>query len=156
MKKLIINNTFAAGYPDNFHEMDSRELKKFYGCAGNRCGIYDEENHMAIMITWVKPKLLGFLTDERTVLNGAKTQMRRNLPSYCQVDAMKRMIAGCDAIGDRFEYIPAGTDILQYGDLYVFKFDKIYYAIQLIARMNSFTQSQKEIEEFLQSIAVAA
>ena len=155
MNKLVINNTFAAGYTDGFHVMRRNELKRFYGCDENRCGIYDEESHVAIMVTWIKPRLLGFLTDERSILNGAKTQMKRNLMNYCKVDAMKRMIAGCEAVGDRFEYIVDGTDIMQYGDLYVFKFNKTYYAIQLIARKNRFEESQNKIEEFLQSMAAA-
>lgn len=154
MKRLVINQTFAADYFEDFHEMTGTELTKFYGCAGNRCGIYDEGSHMAVIVTWMKPKL-AFLTDERSVLKGAETQMKRNLQDYRHLDTMNIEIAGCRAIGNRFAYTVNGTDVVQYGDLYVFKYNKLYYAVQLIARKENFDASRCEMEKFLQSMAVA-
>ena len=153
MKKIVINQTFAADYFEDFHEMTGTELARFYGCAGNRCGIYDEEAHTAIIVTWTKPKL-AFLTDERSVLKGAEMQLKRNLQDYRHVETLNTEIAGCQAIGNRFEYTVNGTDIVQYGDLYVFKYNKLYYGIQLIARKEGFDASQKEMERFLQSVAL--
>ncbi len=152
MKRLVINDTFAAAYSDGFHEMNSSELIKFYGSDSNRCGIYDEDSHTALIITWTTPKL-GFLADARSVLNGAKARMKHSLQNYSHVDTMHREIAGCTAIGERFEYTANCTDIVQYGDLYVFKYNKLYYGIQLVARKESFEESQREMEQFLQSLA---
>ncbi len=152
MKKLVINNTFATDYYEDFHEMSGRELKKFYGCDADRCGIYDKEAHTAIIVTWTKPKL-ALLTDKRSVLKGAEMQLKHNLQDYKHVETLNTEIAGCQAIGNRFEYTANGTDVVQYGDLYVFKYNKLYYGIQLIARKEGFDMSQGDMEKFLQAMA---
>ena len=118
MKKLVINQTLTGKLLEGFHEMDSGELIKFYGSDANRCGLYDEERHMAVIVSWNKPKLLGFLADERAAVKGAEARFRRNLQNYRHVDTLNRKIAGRQAVGVRFEYNPDGTDIVQYGELY--------------------------------------
>lgn len=154
MKKLVINQTLTGKLLEGFHEMDSGELIKFYGSDANRCGLYDEERHMAVIVSWNKPKLLGFLADERAAVKGAEARFRRNLQNYRHVDTLNATIAGRQAVGVRFEYNPDGTDIVQYGELYAFKHERVYYFMQVIGRKERFEEDQRLEDEFIRSVTV--
>ena len=154
MKKnvLTINHTLSATYPDGFREMSSVELKKFFRTDASRCGVHDKDRHMIMNVCWTKPGILGFMTDERLILNGAETQLSRHLQRYRRVDRLSREIMGYPAIGIRFEYTVTETDIIQYSDLYVVKAGKVYYAAQSIGRKENFAQDQELMEDFLNSM----
>lgn len=155
MKKANINNALTAEYTESFVEMNSAELKKFFITDKGRCGFHDEDRHMILNVAWTKPGILGFLTDERSVLRGAEMRLRHNIPTYHKIGDISAEIADCKAIGIRFEYKVIGADVIQYSDLYVFKLGKMYYSPQLIARKDDFEVSQFEMDEFLGSIKSA-
>ena len=153
MKNILsVNHTFSASYPDGFHEMNSAELKKFFRSDASRCGIYDQDRHTIINICWVKPVLFGFMTTERSVLRGAEMRLENSLQQYCLTERLSREIMGLPAIGIRFRYTVTHTDIIQHSDLYVVKFGKRYYAVQIIGREENFVQDQELMEDFLNSM----
>ena len=155
MKKnvLTINNTLSAVYPDGFCEMSSVELKKFFMSDASRCGVHDKDRHMILNICWTKPGILGFLTDERSILNGAETRLSHHLQGYRRIDRLSREIMGYPAIGIRFEYKVTDTDIIQHSDLYVVKVGKVYYAVQSIGRKENPAQDQQLTEDFIDSMS---
>ena len=152
MKKANINNALTAEYPESFKEMNSTELKRFFVTDKGRCGFHDTDRHMVLNVAWTKPGILGFLTDERSVLRGAEMRLKYNLPTYHKTEDLSAEIAGCKAIGISFEYQVINTDIIQRSDLYVFKFGKAFYSPQIIARKDVFEDSRRIMEKFLGSI----
>ncbi len=156
MKKLMINRSLSGAFPEGFHEMDRHELIKYFAGDTDRCGIHDENRHVILSVSWSKPGFLGFLTDERSVLNGARLRLKLHLQRYRRLEKLNREIASRPAVGIRFEYQVTGTEFMQYSDLYVFKLGKLIYAVQLVARKECFEESQLLSEEFLRSIAVPA
>lgn len=157
MKNLLsINNTLSATYPDGFHEMNSAELKKFFRSDASRCGVHDKDRHIIWNVCWVKPALLGLVTTKRSVLRGAELRLENSLQRYCMVERLSREIMGIPAIGIRFEYKVTDTDIIQYSDFYIVKYNKVYYAVQIIGRKENFAANRQLNEEFLRSMAVSA
>ncbi len=154
MKNLVINQKLTGTMLEGFHEMDSSELIKFYGSSANRCGLYDEERHMVVIVTWHKPMLFGFLTNERSEIMRAESSLRRRLQDFRHIDTLNATIADHPAFGIRFEYNADHTDIIQYGDLYAFKIEKTYYYIQIIGRKERFEESQRLADEFIRSVTV--
>ena len=152
---LTINHTLSATYPDGFHEMNSTELKKFFRSDASRCGVYDEDRHVIINVCWVKPGLLGFMTNERSVLRGAEMRLENSLQQYCLLERLDRKIMGLPAIGIRFTYTVTNTNITQHSDLYVVKLGKVYYAVQIIGRKESFAQDQQLMDAFLDSMTAS-
>ena len=108
---------------------------------------------MILNVCWTKPGILGFLTDERSILNGAETRLSRHLQGYRRIDRLSREIMGLPAIGIRFEYKVTDTDIIQYSDLYVVKAGKVYYAAQSIGRKENAAQDQQLTEDFIDSMS---
>ena len=158
MKKnvLTINNTLSAIYPDGFCEMSNVELKKFFRTDASRCGVHDKDRHMIMNVCWTKPGILGFMTDERSIRNGAETRLSHHLQGYRRIDRLSREIMGYPAIGIRFEYKVTDTDIIQHSDLYVVKHGKVYYAVQIIGRAENFARDQQLMEDFLHSMTASA
>lgn len=152
MKKANINDALTAEYAESFSEMNSAELKKFFITDKGRRGFHDEDRHTILNVAWTKPGILGFLTDERSILRGAEIRLRHNIPTYHKIDELSAEIAGCKAIGIRFEYKVINADVIQYSDLYVFKLGKVFYSPQIIARKDDFEESQRDMDEFLGSI----
>ena len=134
--------------------MTGEELKKYFRSDAKRCGVYDKDRHIIWNVCWVKPVLLGFLTNERSILRGAEIRSEHSLQQYCLIERISREIMGLPAIGIRYEYKVTNTDIIQYSDLYVIKYNKLYYAVQIIGRKENFNESQKLMEEFLNSMTV--
>ena len=109
---------------------------------------------MVVIVTWHKPKLLGFLTDERSAVMRAEASLKRRLNGFRHIDTLNETIAGHPAFGIRFEYNPVNTDIIQYGDLYAFKIEKVYYYIQILGRKELFQESRRLTDEFIRSVTV--
>lgn len=153
MKKIMINQELTGAYTEGFCEMTAQELRKFYVSEKSRCGLYDKDRHIIISVCWKKPGVLGFLTDTKSVLKGAEMRLRRHLSRYRLIERLNREIMSCPAEGIRFEYQVTGTDIIQYSDLYVFRYGDLYYSAEVVARKEGFEESQREMESFLRSFA---
>ncbi len=153
MKQININHTLTGTYSEGFCEMTAQELRKFYASEKSRCGLYDKDRHIIISVCWKKQGILGFLTDTRSVLKGAEMRLSHNLSRYRLIERLNREIMSCPAEGIRFEYQVTGTDIIQYSDLYVFKYGDLYYSAEVVARKEGFEESQREMEGFLRSFA---
>ena len=65
MKKITINRELTLTYTDEFHRMSADELIKFCGTSENHSGIYDEENHMLIIVSWTNPGFFNYMTDAK-------------------------------------------------------------------------------------------
>ncbi len=154
MKNLVINNELKATYLDSFHEMNSDELKKFFVSDQNRSGIYDENLHMIISVSWTKPGFLNYITDAKSVLKGTEYRMKNNMTNYRRLDSINCEIASKKAVGFRFEYLVGGTDIIQTGETYVFKQKNKYYAIHVISRKEGVGQCRQIAEDFLRSMTL--
>lgn len=157
MKNILsVNHTFSATYPDGFQEMNSAELKKYFRSDTSRCGIHDKDRHVIINVCWVKPGLLGFMTTERSVLRGAEMRLENSLQQYCLTERLSREIMGQSAIGIRFRYTVTNTDVIQHSDLYVVKYGKMYYAVQIIGWEENHARDQQLMEDFLDSMTASA
>lgn len=152
MKNLLINNELKCVYSDGFHEMTGDELKKYFLSDENRCGIYDESRHFIISVSWIKKNFFTFITDAKSVVNGAEYRLKKNLVNYRRVDRMKCEIAGKKADGIRYEYTAVNADVEQIGELYVFRHHHMFYFVHLAARQDNFEESRRELTELLRSM----
>lgn len=156
MKKITINRELTLTYTDEFHRMSADELIKFCGTSENHSGIYDEENHMLIIVSWTNPGFFNYMTDAKSIIGGAERCMKKNLLNYRREDSFKCEIASKKANGIRFAYTPAGTDIVQVGEMSAFRAKHKFYVIQYISRSEYNAQNRVAYADALHSLKLSA
>ncbi len=153
MKRARINREFIIHYNDNFHAMTGDELTKFFGSPACRWGVYDEQQHTVISVTWTKPGFLNLLTDAKSVVGGAETRMKQKLQNYRREAAVSTEIAGITAKGIRFSYTADDTDVVQQGEMLAFRMKNKFYVIQYLSRNKGNAENHRQYETMLQSVA---
>ena len=156
MKKITVNRELTLTYTDEFHKMSDDELIRFCGTSENHSGIYDEENHALIIISWTKPGFLNYLTDAKSVIGGAERAMKKSLPNYRREDSFTLQLASKKADVIRFAYTPVNSDIVQVGEMSAFRAKDKFYVIQYISQSEYNAQNRKAYSETLQSLKLTA
>lgn len=154
MKQATINSELSICYTDNFHEMTTDELTRFFGSPACRWGVFDEQQHAVVSVTWTKAGFLNLLTDAKSVVGGAEIRMKRNLQNYRREASVSMEIADIRAKGIRFSYTADNSDTVQRGEMIGFRMKNKFCVIQFLSRSEGYDESHRQYEDMLQSVAV--
>ena len=131
MKSFTINNELTLSCPDGFREMSTEELNKISSSRNpNRFGIWDEERRLMLAILWYKANVFqASLTDPRTSLRSVEMQLQSLLRpnGFTKTGSFHYPIAGQQA--KAFSYAYMVTDLLQTGEVFMFRNKRMYYTI---------------------------
>ena len=152
MPDSTINNELRCSFADGFHVMDESELKRFFASIDKRWGIYDENRHMIISVSWTKPGLQNLMTNPKSVLNGTDAAMKQRLKEYKNTGSYELTIKEEKADGIRFEYKASNKDIMQYGEYVAFRRNKKFYIPNMLCHKEDADSCAKIFADFIESI----
>ena len=157
MNNARINNEIDLTYPDGFKEMTEDDLKRHFGTAENRWGVFDAANHTILSVNWAKLKWYRKLCDTEWYLIDVEGRLKRQLLNYQRAASYKTKIASKkknNACAIRFEYRADNSVNIHVGDLVVFKHKKKVYYIYYITRQPKAVELLPAFEEVLKSITL--
>ena len=152
MKQATVNNELTLTYPDTYQEMSEEELLRYYRTAENRWGVYDQERHVILSVSWKKAGILSFFTDAESMMIGVEAQLKRSLINYRRKDAFKTRIAKQKGFGIRFEYRTNGANIYQIGDIRSIKHKGKFYSLQYIGRRITDEECHPDFDRMVESV----
>lgn len=155
MSNVKINNEVELTYPDGFREMREEELTRYFSSSANRWGVYHEDQHLILSVSWTKAGFKRMFTDAESFLFEVEARMCRNLLNYQRIGSYKTKIAKKKAWGVRFEYRVNDARLVQVADLFVFKYKKKFYAIHFISRKSNAAESRAGFETVMKSLKLS-
>lgn len=132
-----INGELTVNVPDCFVPMTDAEMKKYIGSSENRWGVKDEKRKIIISCGWTpKGSFMNYLSDERSVADGVKQRLKRNLNSFRCLGTFSGKHKGHRLKG--FDFAFSAESGIYCGKAVVFKHNKhfygfLYYSLKEIA-----------------------
>ena len=152
MMQATVNNALNLTYPDSYRELTDEEMQRYFSSAENRWGVYDEERHSILSVSWSKAGILSFLSDAESLIIPIEARYKRNLINYRRLSGGKLKIAKKKGYGIRFEYRVNNANMYQIGDLRAVKHKGRYYAFQYIGRRITDEQTHPDFDQMLESV----
>ncbi len=150
MQQMRLYDTLSVDFPDDMKLMSRAELDTYFGRNRDRYGFINKEDHM--ILTWTRQKgLLSFLTDARSVVNGAYQTMKHNLPEFQKEAETEMTVAGQKACGYRFQFKAKNKDIYQTGNVMAFKYQGAVYACVFYTHTELYQKNYPIYEDVLRS-----
>jgi|GEM_PF-3494998 len=142
----------SLAYPEDMLLMTEEEILKYFRCK-DRWAVRHSDRHFIVSVSKTRGGgLLSWLTDSRSVANGAKRNMRMHLKQFRDLGDTEQEICGQRACGYDFEFMAIDKDILQSGSVVVFRKDKCYIAFLYCTQADMDKENRTVFEEMLQSI----
>ena len=155
MKKATFNNLINLEYPEEFNELSDKENEKYF--TGNllRLSFINKEKHILLSLSKSKDAFLNRFVGIAAVISSSLSNLENNLKDYQHIEEFESTIFNQPSITECFTYTANDEDVKQYGELSVFKFQKAFYVVYCISRLedkedskllfNSFKDSFKSI-----------
>lgn len=154
MTNDIINNELEISWPEGFHRMSERELRKaFKDNNPNRWGIMDEQRHMMITVLWNRTNMLSAMTvGPKTVAYSVEHKIKTSFDksSYHFKSYFPKKVSGRNAYGFRYEYMM--DNVVQLGEVLVTQNVNCYYTIYTYALKVNKQDARKVIDSIFKSL----
>lgn len=153
MKKTVIFDEMELEYPNDLVIMDKEELNKKFSGSENRWAVKNQEKHMIISVVKLNPNaIMGFLTDEKSVANGIKIRIKKNMQDYHEIGTIKTNVDGRKACGFVYDYLVKDTDVRQYSEVLVISLKRRFYVVQYYSQLESNNDNINIYHNFLNSV----
>ena len=152
MNEQIINGEVAVTVPEGFKALSEQEVRAWNPKAyGNNFVMRNEQDHLAIIVSWKKTNFLNKNMPLSKVIDTTKDNLKKADPSFQTVENITTSLAGKEAEGFRYTYSVQDTE--QTGIYLLTKYNHTLYAFAYIARSNNFDEQYHSFEEILNSAA---
>ena len=154
MKSTIFNGNVYMEYPDDFYEMSTDEIRKYFGGDMLRMGVRNVEKHVILSVGKTKDSFLTLLTDSKSILSGAENAFTKCLKGYEKIEEFEADILGKAGKGIRFAYTAKDKDkdVRQFGEMAVVKSKRCFYVVYCLARFSDVEENKERFAAFRESL----
>ena len=116
-----------------------------------RCAFKNDEKHVILSLGKTNPSLLNIITDAKSVLKGAENSLKNNLKDFVCTERFDAQVFGKVGKGICFKY-KANTGEKQFCEMTVVKFDRCFYTVYCLSRLENANENKALFASFRSSL----
>lgn len=151
MMKTTFNNLINIEYPDDFKILTEKENAKYFNGDLLRLTFQNKDKHLLISIAKTRNSFLNRLFGIKTILDGAISNMAKNLKEFDIIEGYNSVIFNKPALTKCFSYLTTKEEIKQYGEFSVFKIKNAFYNVYCLSRFEDKDEYKDLFKQFRDS-----
>ena len=154
MSTMTFNNFINLEYPDGFKVLTDEENSYFFTGNQLRLSFHNKEKHILISLSKSNDSFMNRILSLKAVSNGAINNLKSSLQDFKLIKEDNSTICNEPSLTSCFSYRVSDSDIMQYGELSIFKYKKSFYSVYSISRLEDKEESIKIFTSFRDSLLI--
>ena len=135
-------------YPDDYIEMSTEEISKYFKDNALRWGGRSPEKHVILSLGKTKDSFFNLFYDAKSALTGGENVLKKTLKDYERLERFDTTLLGNAAMGVHFEYTADDKPIRQFCELVVVRIKKCFYTVYCISWAENAAENAAVFENF--------